>query len=67
VIATARIEDLLRELAPQVLCAAVRRFGNLNAAEHAVQEALLAAVMHWPTAGCPTSRAAGSSRPPCGG
>ena len=38
-----RLEDLLRELAPQVLGAVVRRSGDFAAAEDAVQEALLAA------------------------
>ena len=36
-----RIEDLLRELAPQVLGALVRRCGQFDACEDAVQEALL--------------------------
>jgi hypothetical protein len=40
----AGIEDLLRELAPQVLGAVVRRYGNFDLAEDATQEALLAAV-----------------------
>ena len=47
------IEDLLRELAPQVLGALVRRFGDFDAAEDAVQEALLAAALHWPADGVP--------------
>jgi RNA polymerase sigma factor (sigma-70 family) len=47
------LEDLLRELAPQVLGAAVRRFGDFAAAEDAVQEALLAAALHWPADGVP--------------
>jgi RNA polymerase sigma factor (sigma-70 family) len=42
------IENLLRELAPQVLGVLVRRFGDFDAAEDAVQEALLSAAMHWP-------------------
>lgn len=42
------IEDLLRDLAPQVLGAVVRRCGDFDAAEDAVQEALLAAALHWP-------------------
>ncbi|HEX6921020.1 MAG TPA: sigma-70 family RNA polymerase sigma factor [Actinomycetes bacterium] len=46
-------EDLLRELAPQVLGAVVRRFGDFAAAEDAVQEALLAAVLQWPAEGMP--------------
>jgi RNA polymerase sigma factor (sigma-70 family) len=46
-------EDLLRELAPQVLGAVVRRFRDFAAAEDAVQEALLAAAMQWPRQGVP--------------
>ena len=45
--------DLLRELAPQVLGAVVRRFGDFAAAEDAVQEALLAAALQWPHEGVP--------------
>ena len=47
----ARVEDLLRELAPQVLGALVRRHGQFDACEDAVQEALLAAAVQWPDAG----------------
>jgi RNA polymerase sigma factor (sigma-70 family) len=46
-------ENLLRELAPQVLGAVVRRFGDFSAAEDAVQEALLAAALQWPEEGVP--------------
>ena len=46
-------ENLLRELAPQVLGAVVRRFGDFAAAEDAVQEALLAAALQWPEEGMP--------------
>ncbi len=46
-------ESLLRELAPQVLGAVVRRFHDFAAAEDAVQEALLAATMQWPREGVP--------------
>jgi RNA polymerase sigma factor (sigma-70 family) len=42
-------EDLLRALAPQVLGAVVRRYGDFADAEDAVQEALLAAARTWPT------------------
>src|SRR6185437_14809531 len=45
---TVNAEPLLRELAPQVLGAIVRRFGDFAAAEDAVQEALLAATLQWP-------------------
>jgi RNA polymerase sigma factor (sigma-70 family) len=41
-------EDLLRALAPQVLGALVRRYGNFDSCEDAVQEALLAAAVQWP-------------------
>jgi RNA polymerase sigma factor (sigma-70 family) len=47
------IEDLLRELAPQVLGALVRRYGHFDACEDAVQEALLAASVQWPGEGVP--------------
>ncbi|MFE6284594.1 RNA polymerase sigma factor [Streptomyces sp. NPDC057877] len=46
-------EDLLRRHAPQVLGALVRRYGHFDAAEDAVQEALLAAAGQWPSAGVP--------------
>ena len=46
-------EHLLRELAPQVLGAVVRRHGDFGAAEDAVQEALAAAAFQWPRTGVP--------------
>ncbi|WP_067721606.1 RNA polymerase sigma factor [Nocardia yamanashiensis] len=46
-------EDLLRELAPQVLGVLVRRYGDFDSAEDAVQEALLAAATQWPADGMP--------------
>ena len=46
-------EDLLRELAPQVLGALVRRYGDFADSEDAVQEALLAAATTWPAEGQP--------------
>ncbi|MGF1645650.1 MAG: RNA polymerase sigma factor [Kineosporiaceae bacterium] len=46
-------EDLLRQLAPQVLGAVVRRYGHFDTAEDAVQEALLAATRQWPAGGVP--------------
>ena len=48
-----RIESLLRELAPQVLGSLVRRHGQFDACEDAVQEALLAAALSWPADGVP--------------
>src|SRR4051794_4204655 len=47
------LEDLLRELTPQVVGAVVRRSGDFAAAEDAVQEALLAAATTWPRDGTP--------------
>ena len=47
------IEILLRELAPQVLGAVVRRFHDFAASEDAVQEALIAAAIQWPRDGAP--------------
>jgi RNA polymerase sigma factor (sigma-70 family) len=47
---------LLRQLAPQVLGAVVRRYGHLADAEDAVQEALLAAATTWPTDGQPDNQ-----------
>jgi RNA polymerase sigma factor (sigma-70 family) len=46
-------EDLLRTLAPQVLGALVHRYGQFDACEDAVQEALLAAAEQWPADGVP--------------
>ncbi|MGH3229536.1 MAG: sigma factor, partial [Streptosporangiaceae bacterium] len=47
------IEDLLRQLAPQVLGAVVRRYGHFEEAEDATQEALIAAATQWPAEGRP--------------
>jgi RNA polymerase sigma factor (sigma-70 family) len=46
-------EHLVRELAPQVLGALVRRYRDFASAEDAVQEALVAAVTQWPKDGIP--------------
>ena len=47
------VESLLRQLAPQVLAAVVRRYGNFDTAEDAVQEAMLTAATQWPSDGVP--------------
>ncbi|MEN3615521.1 DUF6596 domain-containing protein [Plantactinospora sp. ZYX-F-223] len=52
-IADRSVEDLLRELAPQVLGTLARRYGRFDAAEDATQEALLRAALHWPAEGIP--------------
>jgi RNA polymerase sigma factor (sigma-70 family) len=49
----AAFEQMLRELAPQVLGAVIRRFRDFADAEDAVQEALLAATVQWPREGVP--------------
>jgi RNA polymerase sigma factor (sigma-70 family) len=51
----ATVESLLREFAPQVLGAVLRRHRDFHAAEDAVQEALLAASTQWPEDGVPES------------
>lgn len=48
-----RTLHLLRELAPQVLGAVIRRFRDFSASEDAVQEALIAATLQWPREGLP--------------
>jgi RNA polymerase sigma factor (sigma-70 family) len=47
------LPDLLRECAPQVIAAVVRRYGDFDACEDAVQEALIAAARQWPDTGVP--------------
>jgi RNA polymerase sigma factor (sigma-70 family) len=46
-------QHLLRDLAPQVLGAVIRRFRDFAASEDAVQEALIAAATQWPLQGLP--------------
>jgi predicted RNA polymerase sigma factor len=52
-VTTPAIGDLLRELTPQVLGALVRRHGQFEGCEDAVQEAVLAATVQWPAEGVP--------------
>lgn len=47
------VEDLLRELTPQVLGVLIRRYGRFEDCEDAVQEAVLAAAVQWPGGGVP--------------
>ena len=51
----ASIEDLLRDLAPRVLAVLVRRSGDFDACEDAVQEALIAAARTWQADGVPAN------------
>ena len=48
-------EPLLHELAPRVLGVLVRRHGQFDLCEDAVQEALLAAATQWPASGLPAN------------
>ncbi|MGX7682035.1 RNA polymerase sigma factor [Jatrophihabitans sp. DSM 45814] len=50
-----RVEDVLRRSTPQVLGALVRRYGQFDICEDAVQEALLAAAQQWPAEGVPAN------------
>ncbi|MBB5856090.1 RNA polymerase sigma factor [Amycolatopsis umgeniensis] len=50
-----QVEVLLRELAPQVIGLLVRKHGQFDACEDAVQEALLSAAQQWPEQGIPNS------------
>jgi RNA polymerase sigma factor (sigma-70 family) len=52
-VTSAALEDVWRRCAPGVLAALVRRYGDFDAAEDAVQEALLAAARQWPADGMP--------------
>lgn len=49
------IAALLRELTPRVLAVLVRRNGNFDDCEDAVQEALIAAATNWPVDGIPNN------------
>ena len=49
------VERLLRDLAPEVLGALVRHYGDFDTCEDAVQEALLAAAVQWPSEGVPAN------------
>ncbi|GAA2036235.1 sigma factor-like helix-turn-helix DNA-binding protein [Agromyces tropicus] len=49
------IERMLREAAPSALAVLARRIGDFDAAEDAVQEALIAAAEQWPRDGVPSS------------
>lgn len=50
---TPGLDAVWRECTPRVLGALVRRYGHFDAAEDAVQEALLAASRQWPIEGIP--------------
>src|SRR6185503_17161079 len=49
----ATMQRLLRDLTPLVLGALVRRYRDFAGCEDAVQDALVAAALQWPTEGIP--------------
>jgi predicted RNA polymerase sigma factor len=51
----AEVEELLRTSTPPVLGALVRRYGQFDVCEEAVQEALLAAAVQWPEESVPAN------------
>jgi predicted RNA polymerase sigma factor len=51
------LSSLLRDLAPRVLAAMLRRGGSFDTCEDAVQDALLAAATQWPAEGLPANPA----------
>jgi predicted RNA polymerase sigma factor len=55
-------QDLLRDLAPKALGSLLRRYRDFGGCEDAVQEALIAATLQWPTQGMPDNRKVGRSR-----
>jgi RNA polymerase sigma factor (sigma-70 family) len=48
------MEELLRELVPQVVATLARRYGQFDACEDATQEAVIAALGQWPAEGVPS-------------
>jgi predicted RNA polymerase sigma factor len=52
-VTTDELEQVWRRWAPDLLAALARRYGDFDAAEDAVQDALLAAVRQWPIDGVP--------------
>jgi RNA polymerase sigma-70 factor, ECF subfamily len=54
---TSEIEDVFREQYGRAVSVLVRIFGDIDAAEEAVQEAFAAAVQRWPSTGVPPSPA----------
>ncbi|MFZ0014402.1 MAG: RNA polymerase sigma factor, partial [Acidimicrobiia bacterium] len=51
------IEQVFREESGRAVATLVRRFGDIDVAEEAVQEAFVAALRHWPAEGLPPSPA----------
>jgi RNA polymerase sigma factor (sigma-70 family) len=56
------LEDVWRHEVPRVLGSLVRRYGDFDGCEDAVQEALIAAALEWPRAGVPDNPAAWLTR-----
>src|SRR5215469_11108619 len=64
---TVDVEDLLRELAPQVLGMVARRYDDFDSAEDALQEAMAQAALRWPAEGVPPKPRARVGRDAFGG
>ncbi|MGH3098737.1 MAG: RNA polymerase sigma factor [Streptosporangiales bacterium] len=56
-VSTSEIERVFREEYGRAVASLVRRLGDIDAAEEAVQEAFAAAVQRWPSSGLPPSPA----------
>jgi RNA polymerase sigma-70 factor (ECF subfamily) len=56
-LATAEIERLFRQDYGRAVAVLIRRFGDIDVAEEAVQDAFATAVQRWPTSGVPPSPA----------
>ena len=52
------IDSVCRQHSGRVLAGLIRRFGNFDLAEDALQEAFASALEHWPTQGLPVTPAA---------
>src|SRR5207237_2375026 len=56
-LAASEVERVFREEYGRAVAVLVRLFGDIDVAEEAVQDALVAAVQRWPSAGLPPSPA----------
>lgn len=54
---TSEIESVFRQESARAVASLIRLFGDIDAAEEAVQEAFVAALRRWPSAGLPPSPA----------
>src|SRR6476659_2280912 len=57
---TAAVERVFREEYGRLIASLIRRFGDIDIAEEAASEALVAALEKWPEAGVPPNPAGGN-------